>query len=75
MKETQQVTDPETTKQWATNTQYIKVILAFPTSKIVLKIEETTPLDVFCNPTHKVVVKRQRKKRKLNTMTIATLEN
>lgn len=40
-----------------------------------MKIEEIPPLDIFFSPTHKAIVKRKRNKRKLDTMTIATLEN
>jgi len=40
-----------------------------------LRIDGIPPLDIFYSPTHKVVVKRQRKKRKLDTMTIMNLEN
>jgi len=43
-------------------TQDIELILATPTSKIILRIEETDPIDVFYSPTQKDVIKRQRKK-------------
>ena len=36
-----------------------------PSSEIMLKIEEIAPLDVFYSPQHKAVVRRQRKKWKL----------
>ena len=39
-----------------------------PSSEIMLKIEEIPPLDVFYSPQHKVVVRRQRKKRKLESV-------
>lgn len=39
-----------------------------PYSEIMLKIEEIRPLDVFYSPQHKVVVRRQRKKRKLDSV-------
>jgi len=39
-----------------------------PSSEIMLKIEEIPPLDVFYNPQHKAVVRRQRKKRKLESV-------
>lgn len=32
-------------------------------------------MDILYNPTHKVVVKRQRKKRKLDAMVVTTPEN
>ena len=34
----------------------------------MLKIEEIPPLDVLYSPQHKAVVRRQRKKRKLETV-------
>jgi len=39
-----------------------------PSSEIMLKIEEIPPLDVFYSPQHKAVVRRQRKKRKLDSV-------
>lgn len=40
-----------------------------PSFQLVLNIEEIPPLDIFYNPQHKAVVRRQRKKRKLeNTL-------
>ena len=39
-----------------------------PSSEIMLKIEEIPPLDVFYSPQHKAVVRRQRKKRKLENV-------
>jgi len=43
----------------------IEIIHAFPTAKIVLKIEETTPLDILNSPKHNAVMSRSRKKIKL----------
>lgn len=40
-----------------------------------MRIEEIPLLDVFYSPTHKVVVKRQRKKRKLDAVAVMTSEN
>lgn len=34
--------------------------------EIILSIEEISPLDVFYSPKHRVVVKRQRKKKKID---------
>ena len=42
-----------------------------PSSEIVLNVEDIPPLDVFYSPKYKAVVKRQRKKRKLES-SIAT---
>ena len=39
-----------------------------PSSEIMLKIEEIPPLDVFYSPQHKAVVRRQRKKKKLENV-------
>jgi len=44
-------------------------ILIAPSSELLLNIEEIPPLDIFYSPQHKTVVRRQRKKRKLeNTL-------
>lgn len=43
----------------------MEIIATFPTSKIVLNIEEIPPLDVFYSLKHKDVMSRSRKKRKL----------
>lgn len=56
-------------------TQDIEIIPTTPTLEIVLRIEEITLLDVFYSPTHKVVVKRQIKKRKLDVVAVTTPEN
>lgn len=39
-----------------------------PSSEIMIKIEEILPLGLFYSPQHKAVVRRQRKKRKLNSV-------
>ena len=44
----------------------MEIILENPSDEIILHVEEIPPLDVFHNPKHKVVVKRQRKKRKFD---------
>lgn len=66
----------------ATSTVPIKGTSGLPTSKdveiipkdasdeIVLQIEEIPPLDVFYSPKHRVVVKRQRKRRRLGQSSI-----
>ena len=38
-----------------------------PSAELVLKIEEIPPLDIFYSPQHKAVVRKQRKKRKLES--------
>jgi len=40
----------------------IEIIPTSPSGEITLNIEEIPPLDVFYNPKHRVVFKRQRKK-------------
>jgi len=39
-----------------------------PSSELMFKIEEISPLDVFYSPQHKAMVRRQRKKRKLENV-------
>jgi len=43
--------------------------------KLFLTIDEIPPLDVFYSPTHKGVIKRQRKKIKLDIVAITTPDN
>ena len=57
------------------DTQDVELIPTTPTSEIILTIEEIPPLDVFYSPTHKVVIKSQRKKRKLDVAAITTPDN
>jgi len=45
-----------------TETEHIPVT---PSSEIVFNVEDIPPLDVFYSPKYKAVVKKQRKKRKL----------
>lgn len=45
--------------------KYVEVILAFLTSEVTLNVEENCPLDIFYNSQHTMVVKRGRKKIKL----------
>ena len=47
-----------------TETEHIPIT---PSSELVLKIEEIPPLDIFYSPQHKAVVRKQRKKRKLES--------
>lgn len=49
------------------NSQNAKIIPTFPTSKIILKVTEILPLDVFYNPLHKAIVRTQRKRRRVET--------
>ena len=48
-----------------TETEHIPIT---PSSELVLKIEEIPPLDIFYSPQHKAVVRKQRKKRKLENV-------
>ena len=50
----------------------IEIIPENLTDEIVLHIEEIPPLDVFYNPKHRAVVKRQRKKRKIDHSPLLT---
>ena len=44
----------------------VEIILKNPSDEIILHVEEIPPLDVFYNPKHRVVIKKQNKKRKLD---------
>ena len=46
-----------------------------PSSKLMLKIEEIHPLDVFYSSQHKAIVKKQRKKIKFESTTATTPGN
>ena len=50
--------------QETTISKHVEIIFALPTSEIFLKVTKIPPLDVFYSPERKVV-KRQRKKRKI----------
>ena len=49
-----------------TTSQHTKIIPALPTSEIVLKVTEIPPLDVFYSPLHEPVVRRKRKRRRVD---------
>ena len=46
------------------------VITKDPSDQIVLQVEDIPPLDVFYSPRHKAVVKRSRKRRRLDQPSI-----
>ena len=50
--------------------QGVEIIPKDQSDEIVLHIEEIPSLDVFYNPKHRAVVKRQRKKRRLDQSSI-----
>lgn len=75
MQTPQHKTTQEITVEETVNTQEVEHIPVTPTSKIVLRIEEFPPLDVFYGPQHKAIVKRKRKKRKLDSTTVTTPDN
>jgi len=50
------------------NVQEMEHIPITPSYELMLKIEEIPPLDVFYSSQHKAMVRRQRKKRKLESM-------
>ena len=50
----------------------LEIIPENPSDEIVLHIEEIPPLDVFYNPKHRDVIKRQRKKRKIDQSPLLT---
>jgi len=57
------------------NEQVVEHIPVTLTSEITLRIEEIPPMDVLYFPQHKAKVKRQRKKRKLDSIAVTTPEN
>lgn len=52
--------------------QDIEIIPKNPTGEIMLKIEEIPPLDIFYSPKHRVVVRKQRKRRKTDQDAVLT---
>lgn len=55
------------------NTQQdIEIIPKNPSKEIVLKLEEIPPLDLFYCPKHRAMVKRQRKRRKIDQGILST---
>jgi len=48
------------------NNKDVEIIPKDPSDQIVLQIEDIPPLDVFYSPKHRAVVKRQRKRRRLD---------
>lgn len=71
----QHKTTQEITIEKTANTQEVEHIPITPTSKIVLRIEDIPPLDVFYILSHKFIVERQSKKSKLDATTATTLDN
>ena len=59
------VSTKETTESPETSCQDTEVIPAFPTDEIILKVTDIPPLDVFYNPLHKAVVRKLRKRRRI----------
>lgn len=54
-------------EEQATKSQHTEIIPALPTSKIVLKVTEIPPFDVFYSPLHKAIVRRQRRRKRVDT--------
>lgn len=48
----------------------VEIIPKDPSDQIILQVEDIPPLDVFYSPRHKVVVKRQRKRRRTDQPSI-----
>ena len=44
----------------------IEIIPKDPSDQIILQVEDIPPLDVFYSPKHKVVIKRQQKRRRID---------
>ncbi len=53
----------------------IEIVPEHLSSEITLSIEEIPPLDVFYSPKHRVVVKRQRKKRNIDQASVKVPQN
>lgn len=66
--QTQKVSEFEKMDEQGTSSQNAEIIPTFLTSDIILKVTEIHPLDVFYSPLHKVVVRRQRKRRRVKTL-------
>lgn len=75
MQTPQQKTTQEITEKENVNTQEVEHIPVTPTSEIILRIENIPPLDVFYSPQHKAIVKRQKKKRNLDSTAVTTPDN
>jgi len=56
----------------ATTSQQTNIIPTLPTSEIILKVTEIPPLDVFYSPLHKAVVRRQTKRKRVETLELPT---
>lgn len=65
--QTQKISKSEPMSEQGTSLQNIEIIPTFLTSEIILKVTEIPPLDVFYSTLHKVVVRRQRKRRRVET--------
>ena len=50
----------------------MEIIPEHPTKEIVLKVEEIPPLDIFYSPKHRVVVKKQRKRKRTDQESLST---
>lgn len=50
----------------------LEIIPENPSDEIVLHIEQISPLDVFYSPKHRAIIKRQRKKRKIDHSPLLT---
>lgn len=53
-------------EEQATTSQHTEIIPALPTSEIVLRVTEIPPINVFYSPLHKDVVRRKRKRRRVD---------
>ena len=54
-------------EEQVTTSQHIEIIPTLPTSEIVLKVTEIPPLDVFYSPLHKAIIRRKRKRKRVDT--------
>ena len=63
----QKNTNSEPMNEQVMTSPQTEIIPTLPTLEIVLKIIEIPPLDIFYSTLHKVVVRRQRKTRRIET--------
>ena len=64
--DTQEITSPQVLSGTSGSpiSKEVEIIPKDPSDQIILQVEDIPPLDVFYNPRHKAVVKRQRKRRR-----------
>ena len=67
--DTQDTTSQEVPKKGTNgppSSTVVEIIPKNPSNQIVLQVEDIPPLDVFYSPKHRAVIKRQRKRRRID---------